>query len=89
MVSNCANPDCAVPFQYLREGKLFRIAVGSGSPRDPELPRLRLVNAKPGPQFEHFWLCGQCSHKLTLGFEKRRGIVLLPLSTTAHKAVAS
>jgi hypothetical protein len=89
MVSNCANPACAVPFQYLREGKLFRIAVTSGLPREGELARLSLVEAKPGPQFEHFWLCGSCSNRLTLGFEKRRGIVLLPLQMEAHKPVAS
>lgn len=51
MVNNCANPRCAKPLHYLREGRIFVFDV--------------LDNSGPGEKrtrhLEHYWLCGECS----------------------------
>jgi hypothetical protein len=57
MVKNCANPKCAKPLHYLREGRIFVFAADSDSD-------------KPIHRMEHFWLCGDCSQ--TMRLEKAR-----------------
>jgi len=58
MVDKCANPKCAKPLHYLREGRIFvfDVAVGDG--------------AESIHRMEHFWLCGVCSK--TMRLEKTR-----------------
>lgn len=57
MVSHCANPKCAKPLHYLREGRIFVFDVpakgmdGSG---------------KRSRRMEHFWLCGQCCETMAM-----------------------
>ncbi|HWF67386.1 MAG TPA: hypothetical protein VN670_08775 [Acidobacteriaceae bacterium] len=53
MVNNCANPKCAKPLHYLREGRIFVFDAESGG--DARIHRM-----------EHFWLCGVCSQTLRL-----------------------
>lgn len=57
MVKNCANPKCAKPLHYLREGRIFVFDADSDS--DKAIHRM-----------EHFWLCGECSQ--TMRLEKTR-----------------
>jgi hypothetical protein len=57
MVNNCANPTCAKPLHYLREGRIFVFDADSGSD-------------KPIHRMEHFWLCGVCCQ--TMRLEKTR-----------------
>lgn len=51
MVSRCANPQCALPFRYLREGKLFAFPREVGT-------RIKAVDL--------FWLCSACSQLFQL-----------------------
>ncbi|HEX3986864.1 MAG TPA: hypothetical protein VHX13_09675 [Acidobacteriaceae bacterium] len=57
MVDTCANPKCARPLKYLRDGRIYIFDVGS-------------VQAEPGGKrmrhLEHYWLCGDCSASLIL-----------------------
>lgn len=48
MVNRCANPECAKPLHYLREGRVFVFDAESGSKSQIHL-------------MEHYWLCGACS----------------------------
>lgn len=57
MVNKCANPKCAKPLHYLREGRVFVF----DAERDSDSPIHRM---------EHFWLCGVCSQ--TMSLEKTR-----------------
>jgi hypothetical protein len=86
MLSKCANPECAAPFHYLREGKLFQIERRNGT--------LSIA----GPQLvgdtrsvEHFWLCGPCSETMTLAFERQQGLIVIPLKKqpAVRRAAAS
>lgn len=53
MVNNCANPNCAKPLHYLREGRIFVFDAESDS-------------EKPVHRMEHFWLCGACCQTMRL-----------------------
>ena len=72
----CANPACVSAFDWLSGGKLFRFH------RDPSpLPAVDGNENRPSNSHhvEHFWLCEQCSHIYTLGYEPGRGILIRPL----------
>jgi hypothetical protein len=51
MVSQCANPDCRRELRYLRDGKIYTFAMSMGN---------------GSKSLQHFWLCGECSKKMTL-----------------------
>jgi hypothetical protein len=59
MVNECANPKCAKPLHYLREGRIFVFDVTAESDGAESVHRL-----------EHYWLCGTCSK--TMRLEKTR-----------------
>ena len=73
MVSQCANPDCATPLRYLRDGRLFQFEVRPQSTKEPSSGF-----EKARRTITHFWLCGQCSSKLTLVFDQLQAVVLKP-----------
>jgi hypothetical protein len=51
-VSNCANPECAKPLHYLREGRIFVFNVQDSSEE---------TSGEKQTHLEHYWLCGACS----------------------------
>lgn len=53
MVNSCANPKCAKPLHYLREGRVF--VFDAESDGDSQIHRM-----------EHYWLCGVCSQTMRL-----------------------
>ena len=57
MVSHCANPKCAKPLHYLREGRIFVFDVAAG-----EADR----NGKRSRRMDHYWLCGVCSQTMEM-----------------------
>jgi hypothetical protein len=58
MVSNCANPKCAKPLHYLREGRIFVFKVQDAS--------VKASSEKQSHHLEHYWLCGACSQKFVV-----------------------
>jgi hypothetical protein len=78
MVSHCANPDCSVPFHYLRGGRLYRFEI-----RSPKLPCADVPNAicsdKPSRATVFFWMCMECCRKFRLNFDSHDGIQLIPM----------
>ena len=76
MVSKCANPACSTTFRYLHEGRLFHAAVGSGTSENV-------------PALERFWLCAECSRKMTV-VSCTGGVMVVPLphrSTLEKRAI--
>jgi hypothetical protein len=70
MLSKCLNPSCSATFQYLNQGRLFRIDFSeaarkqhSGSRQKP-----RAVRSKSSP-LEHFWLCKECAQSMTVALD--------------------
>jgi hypothetical protein len=72
MTSHCANPDCAVPLRLLKDGRLYQFAVR------PQAPAQELASSGPSRSVSHFWLCGECSSKLTLVFDQLKAVVVKP-----------
>jgi hypothetical protein len=63
LLSKCANPACPQTLHYLRDGKIFKLELDSG-----------FAPAKKGARrVEHFWLCGNCSQRLTIDWGKGKG----------------
>jgi hypothetical protein len=69
----CANPSCAVSFEWLAGGRIFRFhrEGHSGATQEKDAR-----NPKP---IGHFWLCERCSTIYTLKHDPVRGIVIAPL----------
>ena len=72
MTSHCANPDCAVPLRFLSDGRLYQFAVRPQEPQEP------IASSTPSRSVSHFWLCGECSSKLTLVFDQLKAVVVKP-----------
>ncbi len=78
MVSKCANTACSATFRYLHEGRLFHLTIESATPD-------KSVSYETAT-LERFWLCGECSRKLTVVSDST-GILVVPLQkrSTAEK----
>ncbi len=86
MISKCANPTCATPFHYLRDGKVFRVDLND---TNENLNSPYLVDGKKAiRRIEHFWLCGPCSRTMHLVFDKQAGITVIQ-KLQARSAAAS
>lgn len=68
MVDTCANPRCARPLKYLRDGRIYIFETSSGQAA-PGSKRLR--------HLEHYWLCGACSQTMIL-VQDRAGVHVAP-----------
>jgi hypothetical protein len=84
VVSNCANPACAIPLRYFRDGRLYQFEVKSlekagANPRALEDDEAN--SKRKSRHIWHFWLCGRCSPNLTLKFDQLHGLKLIPLRT--------
>jgi len=76
VISKCANPECSAPFQYLREGRLFRMDIV------PDNFPMTANSSRPIRHVEHYWLCGPCSRSLTLILDKGQ-VITVPLKLRA------
>jgi len=82
MVRTCANPACAAPFRYWRGGKLFRCDVKRPSEPCLDVPD-QICQLKPIRSSVFFWLCKNCSSRMTLRFDPHEGLRVVPLSSPA------
>jgi len=84
MISHCANHACALPFHYLRGGRLYRFEL-----KEPHTPCADVPNAicdsKPSRATVFFWLCERCSVSYALRFNVREGVRLVSLLNHAQK----
>ncbi len=88
MISHCANPACALPFHYLRGGRLYRFDI-----RSPQVPCADVPNSicteKPPHAIVFFWLCEHCSSQYSLSFDCREGVKLVSLPRRATRATTA
>jgi hypothetical protein len=80
MVSHCANPLCSVPLRYLREGRLYQFEVKSLLA--PQLSHTLAEGKRQSRRVWHYWLCGRCAGSMTLAFDQREGLKVVPLAST-------
>lgn len=81
MLSKCANPSCSTPLVYLREGKIFRMEQAPG-------PQPLSGDQIPATRVEHFWLCGPCSAEMTVVYDRKSGVRVLPKMAKVTKAAS-
>jgi hypothetical protein len=87
VVSKCANPACAASFQYMHEGKLFKLDRRSIRAVCLDPPG-KNCEEKPARNVEYFWLCGECASTMTLVLRPHVGPVGVPLKSLGEKAGA-
>jgi hypothetical protein len=75
VVSNCANPACARPLHYLRDGRVFLFHAAECAPGSA---------ASASPRLEHYWLCGECAQRLRL-VKDALGIHVIARAGVAHE----
>lgn len=85
MLSKCANPSCSTPLVYLREGKIFTMEYASGPQAVKNADQTRQA---PPARVEHFWLCGPCSARLTLVYDRQQGVLVRPKAERVAKAAS-
>jgi uncharacterized protein YlaI len=89
MLSKCLNPRCSATFQYLDQGRLFRIdfneaarkRASSGTKKDIAF------QSKAHP-IEHFWLCQECAQTMTVALDERDKVGLIALHPEATPSEA-
>jgi hypothetical protein len=67
MLTECFNPACRKKLQYLRNGRVIRTILTSGSTLS----------------VEHYWLCGACYGKFDFEFKPDGAVTLCPRRTPA------
>lgn len=85
MLSKCANPSCATPLVYLREGKVFMMESAPATENAKHAPGEKSKTVK---RVEHFWLCGPCSANLTLARDDRDSVKIVPKKLRALAAAS-
>ncbi len=92
MLSKCLNPRCSATFQYLGQGRLFRVDFAEAG-RKPALTAgevVAVIRSKTYPA-EHFWLCERCAGTMTIesGGAGEVHLICLEPSRRKPKSVAS
>ena len=78
MLAKCANPACSTKFLRMTEGKLFQVET-EFSARSVNRNGHGIAKITPRRRTEHFWLCAECAPFVTLAFDRREGILTVPL----------
>jgi hypothetical protein len=76
MVNHCANPQCAKPLHYLREGRIFVFDVPL---------RKEGGDGKRARRIEHYWLCSACLQTMLLE-QSTEGIRLIPRPSSGFRS---
>jgi hypothetical protein len=84
MISKCANPACSAHFLYLKQGKVFRVFRSGSEPRKLQLGIDPTV--KKHMQVEFYWLCAECSQRMTVCCEPEGGVSVKPLFAALRAA---
>ena len=82
MISRCANPACNKPFHYLRGGRLYRFD-GRAISANPKTIANAVYSISPSHNSVFFWLCEECSSKLSLRFDGS-AVAIVPAQVFGH-----
>src|ERR1041385_2867720 len=71
MISACANPDCRKPLHYLNGGRLYRFDTACSKELSGKIENALCSDGRARTAI-FFWLCHECSLRLTLKYDGRR-----------------
>lgn len=85
MLAKCMNSNCPATFQYLHQGRLFRIDFNEEEKKNALSGRKTVapIRGRANP-IEHFWLCESCAATMTIGLSEAGEVHLLPLEGVAR-----
>ena len=86
MLSKCLNPQCSETFQYLGQGRLFRIDFSESERKVAPAGKRPPARSKT-PPIEHFWLCEKCSAKMTIDFTEEGEVRAVPIEKARPASV--
>ncbi len=68
MLSKCFNSHCSATFQYLGQGRLFRMDFSEAKRKSPAAATSTKLTSKRSKTYpiEHFWLCEKCADVMAL-----------------------
>lgn len=91
MLSKCLNPGCSETFQYMGQGRLFRIDFAEVGRRRTVSGTKEVIAAVPvkARPMEHFWLCESCAAAMTIEFGDSGEVHLVRIESCAKKPAAS
>lgn len=78
MLHKCANPACPNLFRSLHQGKLFLLETDHAEAQTSRIAST-IRRERTVRRMERYWLCNDCSSRLTLTFQRGRGMVTVPL----------
>src|SRR5689334_18579295 len=85
MLTKCANPLCSRPLHYLRDGKVYRVEIKEEMQENGSNPFL--VSSRRKSNLQHYWLCGDCMITMTLHFDERGNLSVVPKTIKMPVAV--
>lgn len=88
MLSKCLNPRCTATFQYLDQGRLFRIDFNEAARKRASSGAKKNNARSKTPPIEHFWLCQKCAQAMTVALNERGEVGLIALQPEATGPVA-
>lgn len=90
MLSKCLNSSCSATFQYLRQGRLFRIDFTEAERRNA-LSGQEVVDfdRTMACRIEHFWLCDKCAATMTIKVGDDGEVHLVPIEGLAEQPSAA
>lgn len=91
MLSKCLNPHCSESFQYLGQGRLFRIDFSEADRKHATATMgneiVAYVRRKAHPM-EHFWLCERCAATMTIELSSATEVRLVQVEASGPKPAA-
>ena len=79
MISTCANPGCNKPYHYLNGGRLYRFNAACPEELAGEVHNSVCAGGRVRSAI-FFWLCDECSSRLTLKYDGHR-LAVEPLAS--------
>lgn len=79
MTQKCANPECNAEFRFASRGRVFSFELRKPIAPCRDVPPA-ICKKKPSHAAIHFWLCENCSSRLSLRFTMETGLSIVAIS---------
>jgi hypothetical protein len=90
MLSKCLNSRCSATFQYLGQGRLYRVDFADAGRKRSLAGKESAVSVRSKAcPIEHFWLCEKCAATMTIELNDGDEVRLIPSDVSGGKPAAS